>query len=589
MRLPLDTVLARVTSPVALLLVVGCAALGPVAAPGSEAMQAADGPAAPAAPGLESPAAAPPSQPSDSLVYKVLLAEIAGHRDRLDLAVSNYLEVARQTRDPRIAERATRIALYARDDAGALEAARIWADVAPTGHEAHRVLTGLYLKMGRVDDAVVELKGLFQALNATPAQSYALLVELLSRERDDRLAFAVMDRFIVGHETDVAAQLAVAHLAVRRGDAARATAILERVLALDPDDQTAVLLHTQVLQSQGRSEEALAGLGEAVARRPEDTGLRVAYARLLVAAKRYDDALREFRDVVSRNPENTEARYAMALLLLQTEQLEEAGRELRLIADAKGPRQVSARFYLGQIAETLERNEEAIDWYRQVDQGEHFLDAQVRYGVLLARQGRLDDARAHLQSVDVPGGHGQVRLYLVEAEILSDAGRYEDAMAIHDLALSEYPEDADLLYARAMLAEKMNRLDLLERDLRAILAKDPNHAQALNALGYTLADRTDRFAEAYDLIKRALDQRPDDYYILDSMGWVLYRMGRHPEALEHLQRARSLNDDPEIAAHLGEVLWVTGDREGARAVWRDALQRRPGDERVTEVMNRFDP
>jgi tetratricopeptide (TPR) repeat protein len=592
MSLPFDTAFARCSPPLlALFVVAGCAALGPTQAPGSEA---AAGPAVPALDpagqrpsGLEPPAAGSAATPvAGSPYYQVLVAEVAGHRGRLDLAVANYLAVARATRDPRVAERAVRVAAFAQDDAATLEAAKLWVQVVPTSHEARRILAGLYLRADRIDEAVVEMRALFEALKTTPAQTYALLVEMLSREADENAAFVAMERFVAGQEDDPQAQIALANLSLRRGRLDRATELLHRALARAPDDLAANLLFAQVLQTQGRAEEAADFLGQAVARQPDQAGLRVAYGRLLVAAKRYELAAREFQKVVEGNPENSEARYALALLLLQTERLDEAEQHLRILA-TRSPRQLNARFYLGQVAESRNRADEALSWYRQVDQGEHFVDAQVRVGVLLARQGRMEEARQHLQGVEVASAKDQVRLYQVEAELLAEAGRLDDAMSVYDLALSENADEADLLYSRAMLAEKMGRIDLLERDLRAILAHDPDHAQALNALGYTLADRTDRYEEAHELIAKALAQRPDDYFILDSMGWVLYRMGRYPEAVEHLRRAAAASDDAEIAAHLGEVLWVMGDQAGAREVWEAALARHPADQKLKEVMQRF--
>ena len=292
--------------------------------------------------------------------------------------------------------------------------------------------------------------------------------------------------------------------------------------------------------------------------------------------------------MVDAHPDNGDARHALALLYLQTEKLDEAERHLRSLS-VRGARQNTARFYLGHVAEARGRVDEAISWYGQVEQGEHLVDAQVRLGVLLARQGRLDEARQRLQSVETSNGKDRVRLILVEGELLVDAGRLQDALTLHDLALQEFPDDADLLYARAMVAERLDRLDLLEADLRAILSRDPNHVQALNALGFTLADRTDRYQEAHDLIVRALAQRPDDYYIQDSMGWVLFRLGRLPEALEYLRRAAAQSDDVEVAAHLGEVLWASGDEAGARQVWDAVLKREPGNKRITELMRRLAP
>ncbi|MBP7712800.1 MAG: tetratricopeptide repeat protein [Gammaproteobacteria bacterium] len=594
MPLALDQALARFSPPLlALFVVAGCAALGSPQAPGSEAVPAPEAAPAQAVTPPDSalaPAPAPRSRTpvEKSLVYRLLVAEMAGRRGQLDVSATHYLAVARETRDPEVVERAVRIAAAAEDDAATLEAARLWVEVAPESHEARRVLAGIYLRARRVEDAVTEMRVLFGLLKTTPAQTYSLLVEMLSRERDQELALAAMERFVAGQESDPLAQSALASLAARGGKLERAASILQQVLQSRPDDPGTVLLYAQVLQTQGKAREGIDLLAGALARRPGETALRVAHGRLLVADKRYEDAIAEFQRVVDAHPDNGDARHALALLYLQTEKLDEAERHLRSLS-VRGARQNTARFYLGHVAEARGRVDEAISWYGQVEQGDNLVDAQVRLGVLLARQGRLDEARQRLQSVETSNGKDRVRLVLVEAELLVDAGRLQDALTVHDLALQEFPDDADLLYARAMVGEKLDRLDLLEADLRAILSRDPNHVQALNALGFTLADRTDRYQEAHDLIVRALAQRPDDYYIQDSMGWVLFRLGRLPEALEYLRRAAAQSDDVEVAAHLGEVLWASGDEAGARQVWDAVLKREPGNKRITELMRRLAP
>ena len=594
MPLALDQALARFSPPLlALFVVAGCAALGSPQAPGSEAVPAPEAAPAQAVTPPDSalaPAPAPRSRTpvEKSLVYRLLVAEMAGRRGQLDVSATHYLAVARETRDPEVVERAVRIAAAADDDAATLEAARLWVEVAPESHEARRVLAGIYLRARRVEDAVTEMRVLFGLLKTTPAQTYSLLVEMLSRERDQELALAAMERFVAGQESDPLAQSALASLAARGGKLERAASILQQVLQSRPDDPGTVLLYAQVLQTQGKAREGIDLLAGALARRPGETALRVAHGRLLVADKRYEDAIAEFQRVVDAHPDNGDARHALALLYLQTEKLDEAERHLRSLS-VRGARQNTARFYLGHVAEARGRVDEAISWYGQVEQGDNLVDAQVRLGVLLARQGRLDEARQRLQSVETTNGKDRVRLVLVEAELLVDAGRLQDALTVHDLALQEFPDDADLLYARAMVGEKLDRLDLLEADLRAILSRDPKHVQALNALGFTLADRTDRYQEAHDLIVRALAQRPDDYYIQDSMGWVLFRLGRLPEALEYLRRAAAQSDDVEVAAHLGEVLWASGDEAGARQVWDAVLKREPGNKRITELMRRLAP
>jgi tetratricopeptide (TPR) repeat protein len=521
-------------------------------------------------------------------LYKLLVAEFAGHRGQLKLSLASYLEVAQATRDPRVAERATRIAVYARDDQAALAAASLWAELSPQSHEAHRVLASLYIREGRVDAAVDELNALVGQLDAKPAQEYALVVEILARERDKDTVMAVMERFVATRKDSPEAQLAYANLAIRVGELDQAAAILAKLQARHPDYRGAILLHVTVLQEQGKTEEALKTMARLKELEPDNVSYRMAYARLLVSAKRFDDALVEFRGLSKQRPDDADVRYALALLLLQTNRLDQAEVEFEELIKLN-KKALTARYYLGQLAETQDDLPKALDWYRGVDSGQHYVDAQVRVAVIYAKQKKLADARAHLHGIQPQDSADSVRLNLVESELLADAGKRDQAMEVYDNALEEFPENTDLLYARAMLAEKMGRLDLLEADLRTILEKEPNNAQALNALGYTLADRTERYQEAYDLIERALKLKPDDYYILDSKGWILYRMGRLPEALKYLRRAAELSQDPEISAHLGEVLWVMGDQKGARDVWNSALKTTPDDERLLEVIRRFSP
>ena len=346
------------------------------------------------------------------------------------------------------------------------------------------------------------------------------------------------------------------------------------------------MYYARVLQSQGKTAEALQVLSAALERSPDVKTLRITYARLLVDAKRYEEAREQFGQLVSSDTDNADIRYGLALLLLQTNHPEDARTHLQHLVE-QGKRTHAAHYYLGQIAETQKDIEAAMAAYRQVDRGQHALNAQVRVAVLLAQQDKIPEARQHLHALSRRNAQESVRLFLAEAEILTDATDLEGAMGIYDLALRDHPGNSDLLYARAMLAAKLDNLEVLERDLREILANEPNNADALNALGYTLADQTDRYEEALELVQKALQLKPDNYYILDSMGWVLYRLGRIPEAIDHLRRALAIQHDPEVAAHLGEVLWVAGEREAAQEVWNAALESTPDDKRLLDVIKRF--
>lgn len=523
---------------------------------------------------------------SEDNLYKLLVAEIAGRRGRMDLSLENYLEVARTTRDPAVAERAVRIAVFARDQEGGLEAAGLWTEIAPESTDARQVYAALLLRAGEIDTAVRQLEAAVPNFAGGSAEAYPRISDMLARERDKAVAVAVMARLVGGRPDDLHAQSAYARLLARSGQTDRALEVYEKILALDPDDQQTLITYARLLQRQGKTEAALGILTSALARRPESDRVRLTYARLLVDSKRYDDALDQFSRLSKRAPENADVRYAYGLLLMQTNNMKEAEAQFKELV-ARRERLPVAYYYLGQIAESREDIEAALAAYRKVNDGEHRLNAQIRAAVLLAESGRLVQARAHLQGLRSDNSQQAIRIYRAEAEILTKRKDFADAMQVYNGALQDFPSDTDLLYSRAMLAEKMDDLVMLEQDLRSILSREPNNADALNALGYTLADRTDRYTEAYELVKRAYELKPDDHYVIDSMGWTLYRMGRHQEALTHLRRAMELNGDPEIAAHLGEVLWMTGDKKAAIDLWDTALESKPDDPRLLDVKKRF--
>src|SRR5690606_24161735 len=224
--------------------------------------------------------------------------------------------------------------------------------------------------------------------------------------------------------------------------------------------------------------------------------------------------------------------------------------------------------YLGQIAEEQKRYAEALDWYEDIIAGEHYLTAKTRQAGVLAKQGDIAGARKFLQQIKVPSNQQRVQLILAEAHLLRDAGQYQEAFGVLSRGLEKLPNDPDLLYDQAMIAEKLNRLDVLESSLRKLIRLRPDHPHAYNALGYSFADRNMRLAEARKLIEKAHELAPDDAFILDSMGWVLFRQGDHEQAEQYLRRAHMLRPDPEIAAHLGEVLWVAGRHDEARQIWQ---------------------
>jgi tetratricopeptide (TPR) repeat protein len=382
------------------------------------------------------------------------------------------------------------------------------------------------------------------------------------------------------------AHYGLAHLAVRVGDLDVAMTAVDQALALSPGWEDAALFKARVLVSRKDNARLLRFHEDFLAAYPRAGSMRLSYARLLVDLKQWDKARVQFKRVVADSPREADAVFTVALLALQTNDLDEAERFLKRTLNLQ-PENDQVRLYLGQVAEQRKNYDEAIQWYSAVESAEQHFEAQTRLAVALARQGKVEQARTHLHVLAPRTEAQKVQLALAEEQILRDAKRFDEAFDVLSRALVDLPHNADLLYARALVAEKLNRIDTAEQDLRRVLAKDPKNANALNALGYTLADRTTRYQEALGFVEQALALKTDDPFILDSMGWVHYRLGNHAEAVKYLRSALGKRADAEIAAHLGEVLWVMGDRAGAESVWSGALKHSPDSEVLIGVINKF--
>ena len=524
---------------------------------------------------------------SEDILYKILLAEIAGQRGKINIAVDNYLDLARTTLDPVVIERATRMSVYAGNTTAAYEAANLCIEVDPVNPDAHQVLTVITLRKGNIDKALYHLEIVLESSEGEFDQKLWMTANFLGREENQTAVLQLMERLMESHMDNAEAIFAFAHLAARMGDMELSQSLLERVIELRPDNNAATMTYLSLLQKKGESDKALKWIESALKDNANDFNIRMAYARLLTEAKRFDDARYQFETLFAKAPDNVDVIHSLGLLYLQTNRLDEAEQSfLRLIELKK--RVFDANYYLARIAEERDHLDKAIGLYQGVHGGENHFDAKIRLSLILAKQGNVDKALNNIRSIQKVKDSSRLILIQAEAEILISAKRYQEAMELFNKAIKE-KSHVDIFYSRAMLAEKMDLMDLLESDLKTILEKDANNVTALNALGYTLADRTDRYEEAYAYIQRAYKLSPSDFYILDSMGWVLYRLGRLGEAIEYLQKALELRNDPEIAAHLGEVLWVRGDRKAAQDIWDTALKETPKDGRLLDIIKRFKP
>jgi tetratricopeptide (TPR) repeat protein len=538
-----------------------------------------------------SPARAPAANPeslTDQTLFDILLGEIAAQRGQLDVSSTHYLEAAQHSNDPRVAERAVQIATFARQYEIALKAARRWLALDSGNVEARKVVTALALKVGDMDEVIAQLDHIITT-STDRQEGFHLATVILAQHTDKKAALRAMEKLAARFPNSVDAQLAVCRIAILAEDLNRAQTAVDRALQMQPGDPQALVLKAQILIRQDKKPRALKVLEEAVARQPQSADLHLAYGRMLLDAGNLKGAREQFRLVVKLTPGNTDAIYSLALLELETGQLDSAERHLKQLLNAEDKRQ-SVYYYLGYAAQEKGDNDAALEWFGKVDEGsEYWTQARLRVAKILAGEGKLDEVRKEMQTLRQDNPENAVEYYLVEGQVLSDLGKYQEAFDLYAEALESNPQDEDLLYAQALTAEQLDRVDVAEHYMREILKQDPDNVRTLNALGYTLADRTNRYAEAQKYIEKAYAQKPDDPAIIDSMGWVQYRLGHLQKARSYLQKAYDMTGDAEIGAHLGEVLWMLGDQAGARRVWQESLKTSPDDPVLKKIINRFKP
>ena len=521
-------------------------------------------------------------------VYQLMVAELAVNRGMTETAVENYLKLAMSLDDPKIAERAVRIAVYGQDLEAARKAAERWIELDPGQTEARQIVAALFIREGNVEQAYHYLDGILQNQQPIDDQIFVTLMAALAREKDTDTVHQVTRMLADNYPDQAYAQYMHGSLISRANEASESVEYLDRALAIKeiPD---AHAIRAKMLIQLGQREEAVVSLKRAVLTRPNNQQLRLAYARLLVDIKEYERARVEFEKLHMMAPNDPDLLYTLGLLSLESQRYDDAEKYLRRLLSL-GQRKGEARYYLGRINESRQEYTEAIAWYKRVDTSEYRFDARIRTANLVAKTGDTEQAIGMLKAM-TEGSQSRaslVRIYLAKGEILNNAKRHHDAIDIYNQALQIIPGNIDLLYARGLTGEQVDDIARLEQDMLTILETEPDNAHALNALGFTLANRTDRIQEAYGYLVKAIEIMPDDPAIIDSYGWVHYRMGNHETALEYLRKALSIIEDGEIAAHLGEVLWVMGKHKEARQVWQRALEKSPDNPFVIKTMKRFD-
>ena len=564
--------------------------------------------------------ALPQVELTGELLYKLLASEIAAQRNEPVRAFATEFELAKETRDPRIAKRAVEFAVLARQPQAALSAARLWTELSPTARDANDTYVTLLILAGKLEEAEPLLAARI-ASSPSKSQAIAQVHGVLAQSPNRPAAYALIQKLAGAYPALPEAHLVVAQAAQNAGDKQKAIDEARVASRLKPDWDAPVIMLAQYQQFDA-PKEAEAALAGFLAHNPKSVPVRMAYARFLIGERRYDDASAQFARIQKERPDNAETAYALGLLAYQATKPAEAETYFRRFLDLRAKQSAAADalrakqstaadadtddeadetpdlatggrgpeaayLYLAQIAEDAKDYPRALDWLSKVGEGNVYTTARIRRALILSHQGKLDEARAELHALPAATPAARVQLTLAEAQLLREADQNQAAFDLVGAAIEKMPNNPELLYDYGMTAEKLGRLDVLESTMRTVIKVRPDYAQAYNALGYTLADRNLRLDEAKALIDKANALAPDDASILDSLGWVQYRLGNNRDAIDQLQHAYKLRADAEIAVHLGEVLWVAGRRAEAESFWKEASVKDPQNLVLQQTLTRF--
>ena len=532
------------------------------------------------------------------LFYEILLGEMTTRSGEAGAGFALMLEAARRSNNEKIYNRAVELAVQARSGDAALAAATAWKEAWPQSREANRYVLQLLIALNRIADTAGPLQ---QALAQTAPHSKTAVLQALPqmyrRASDKNLAAMLVEQALSKDletpENGAAAWTTVGHMRLLAKDRQGALSAAQRANQFDMQAEGPILLALELLDTGQAEADALVSRYFETKPAPE---LRVVYARVLIDLKRNPDALQQLQIATRDKPSLTEAWLIQAALQWDANALEPAQASLKqfmaLAASEPASDRVNAaltRAYLlsAQIAEKQGDVDAAEAWLNRIQNAPDLLGAQVRRAALLARHGKLTQARALIHSLPATTPDDERIKLVAEAQLLRDAGQFSEALAVQAKAVAQFPQDNDLLYDQAMLAEKVGQHAAMERMLRQLIARDPDYHHAYNALGYSLADRGVRLQEAKELVQKALASAPADPFITDSLGWIEFRLGNHAQALQLLESAFKIRPDAEIAAHLGEVLWSMGQKQRAREIWATGQQLSPDSETLKETIQRL--
>jgi tetratricopeptide (TPR) repeat protein len=518
-------------------------------------------------------------------VFKYLVAEVAGQRGDLATSSKVFYELAQTSQDAGLAERAAKVASYGNVPGMTIPTIKLWSELDPTSNEAQQAMTEVLIATNKLNEAKPYLAKLFDK-EETRASGFLYVNNLLSRSKDKAGVLKLVQSLAAPYPDLAEAQFAIAQAAYAANQNKVALQALDNAEILTPGWNVAALLKGQILFNQA-PQSGIDFYQSFLAQYPESNEVRLNMTKLLVNQKQYDAAKKQYPTILQYGKNSPEVSAVLGLLSFQS--ADYAGAEgffqQSLKQDFKDTDQIY--IYLAQVTEKQNHDAEAIEWYNKVQPGQHYLEAQINLASLIARTQSVDKAIEKLDAVDNLTTEQQIIVIQTQASLLAKAKRDKDAFDLLDKAVKNMPNTPELVYDYALAAERVNKLDIMESELRKTIAAKPDFAAAYNALGYSFADRNIKLDEAVALIEKALTLSPNDHYMLDSLGWAYYRKGKLDKAIKYLEQAYQVNQDPEIAAHLGEVLWQKGKHDEAKKIWADAISKNPENEVLISTSNKF--
>ncbi|MGZ5576564.1 MAG: tetratricopeptide repeat protein [Methylobacter sp.] len=520
------------------------------------------------------------------VMYMLMAAELAGQRGQYAVALEGYLEAAKRVKDPRFAERAAKIAMYMKDSDKTDEAVSLWLKQDPKNSTARKIAALSALRAGNKQGAVDHLNVILKTDPAGFETTALELANVLQREGKSDFFYEVLDALAEKNPDQAGVYFVQSLLAVEMKNNVLAEKKIQRALSIQPGWDKALVFQAQIAVFSGDLNKAKALLKNASLKYPENDKFKKLLAQVLIKTGEYEAAGEVYQSIILSNPKDAESQVALALVDLQLNRDGKAEDVFKQLADQPEWRN-QACFYLGKIEEKRGHTQKALAWFDKVTEGPFVFESAISAVSLLVKDKKFDEADTRLSLLADQFPKQKLRIILMQAGLYSQQEQYEKAFSLLTDALAAQPDQRDLLYTRALTAERIKKPDVLEADLKKILAKYPDDAEALNALGYSLLDNADRYAEAEAYLQRALKLQPNEAVIMDSFGWLQFKLGRFELALDYLERAYAKQEEGEIAAHLAEVLWALGRKEDARRIFNKAIKKSPEDEYLLGFQKRL--